>query len=133
MLALSRDLDCVVHLHLERGRLATLEDIERRIRESGARRVVLHHAEAELVAEARARGLYPSVPARLADLESALAQGPCFVVESDYLDDPRRPGAVVAPWSISRTAKRLVERGAREEDLRVVFVENIREIYRLHD
>ena len=133
VLVLSRDLDCIVHLHLERRGLATLEDVERRVKKGGAKRIILHHAEAELVAEARARGLYPSVPARLADLGSALAQGPCFIVESDYLDDPRRPGAVVAPWSISRTAKRLLSRGAREEDLRTVFVENIRELYRLHE
>jgi len=127
VLRLAEELDCLVHIHAERRGLETIRDIAGRAPRGC--RVVMHHAEGRYAREAYRHGLYPSVPARLEELIGAL-EAPLLVVESDFLDDPKRPGAVIAPWSISRTFRRLVARGyidlERAED---ILVKNIEEIY----
>ncbi len=130
ILEIASDLDCVVHLHLEETRQETIEDVYVRVKRSGARRVVVHHIKGEYVGLAVEKGLYASVPARNRDLIEALKHGPLFVVESDYLDDPKRPGAVVAPWSIGRTFNRLINDGFLSEDAAAkVLVDNISFLY----
>ncbi|RLE97501.1 MAG: deoxyribonuclease [Thermoprotei archaeon] len=122
------ELDCVVHLHVEREGLKTIADLSTRIK--GLKRVVLHHAEGAYSREAFERGLIPSVPAKEGELRAALRGGRHFVVESDFLDDPERPGAVVAPWSIARLFKRMIRRGLlSEEDAQAILIENIERIY----
>ena len=126
---MARQLDCLVHFHVERGGKATIDDLASRIKAGGGK-FVLHHAEGSYSSYAYERGLLPSVPAREDELKAALACSTCFVVESDFLDDPKRPGAVVAPWSISRTFSRLIERGVlNEEQAWRILVTNIEELY----
>lgn len=114
VLELAHDLDCPVHVHVERGVKPTVEDLASRARAKGARRVLLHHAHPQAWPLASSLGLYSSIPARASELREALSAGgeARFMVESDFLDDPRRPGAVVAPWSISSTFDNLVSSGA---------------------
>ncbi|RLF06568.1 MAG: deoxyribonuclease [Thermoprotei archaeon] len=128
VIEMALELDCVVHLHVERRGLETIADLATRVR--GLKRVVLHHAEGAYSREAFERGLIPSVPAKESELIAALKGGRHFVVESDFLDDPRRPGAVVAPWSIARLFRRLMRKGLlSEEDARVILIENIERLY----
>jgi len=128
VIELALELDCVVHLHVERGGKATVDDLAARLK--GARKVVLHHAEGAYAGYALEKGLVPSVPAREAELLAAVKGGWGFVVESDFLDDPARPGAVVAPWSISRTFARLISRGVlSSSDAERILVKNIEELY----
>ena len=132
VLEMASDLDCIVHLHLEETREETIEDIYSRVKRYHAKRVVLHHIKSGYVGRAVEKGLYASVPARSRDLIEALKYGSSFVIESDYLDDPKRPGAVVAPWSIYRTFKRLIDRGYLSEiEAEKILVDNIRILYDL--
>ena len=128
VLALARELDCIIHIHAERGGLGTIEDLALRIGDFG--KAVLHHAEGSYAYEAVKRGLIPSVPAKEREVARAIRGCRSFVVESDFLDDPKRPGAVVAPWSISRLFKRLVRRGIlSEEDAFEILVSNLERLY----
>jgi len=129
----ARDVDAAVHLHLERGGRATVDSVAELARRAGVRpeRVVIHHAEGALAGYARERGLSPSVPVgRRGELDAALKAGPVFVVESDYLDDRSRPGAVIPPWSLAGKLKQYLARGAITEDyLREICAANVRRIY----
>jgi len=133
-LELAHDLDCPVHIHVERGGPRTVEDVARRARAKGAAKALLHHAEPSAWALASSLGLAASIPARSRDLLEAL-RGPrplSFLVESDFLDDPRRPGAVVAPWSIASTFEGLIKRGAlTAEEAWRVLVDNVARFYGL--
>jgi len=132
VLELASELDCIVHLHLEETCEETIEDVYARIKKYGAKKVVLHHIKSEYVSKAVEKGLYASVPARSRDLIKALKYSSSFVVESDYLDDPKRPGAVIAPWSIYRTFNRLISNGYLSETLAdKILVDNIKLLYGL--
>ena len=54
-------------------------------------------------------GLMPSVLARRNNIIEALRKGTRFFMETDYIDDPRRPGAVLAPKTVPKLTKRLME------------------------
>lgn len=129
VMELAEKLGCVVHVHAERGGSETIRDVASRA--PRGLRVVLHHAEGERAQEAYACGLYPSVPARPGEVLGALSSG-FFTVESDFLDDPARPGAVIAPWSISRTFKRLILKGLLNPDrAEEILVRNVERLYGL--
>lgn len=126
---LADELGCVVHLHVERGGRRTIDEVASRA--AGRRGIfVLHHVEGSHAAYAWERGLVPSVPAREAEVGAALAGSAEFVVESDFLDDPRRPGAVATPWSIARLFRRLADNGlvSRERAERIL-VRKLEELY----
>jgi len=128
VIELSLELDCVVHLHVERGGKGTVDDLAARLK--GARKIVLHHAEGAYAGYALERGFTPSVPAKEGEILAAVKGGCGFVVESDFLDDPKRPGAVVAPWSISRTFAKLISKEAlSSSDAERILVKNIEELY----
>ena len=130
VLTLSADLDCVVHLHVEQGNIRTIDDLSNRVKRSGARKVIFHHINPQLIPLSVKEGLIPSVPAKFDLLKRATKYEPKYVIESDFLDDPRRPGAVVAPWAISRTIKRLQDNNLCSSDyLTKILVENITKIY----
>ena len=44
------------------------------------------------------------------------ASGRPFMLESDYMDERSRPGAVVGPKSVPRTSLRLLASGALDEE-----------------
>uniref|UniRef100_A0A7J3X5S3 Deoxyribonuclease n=1 Tax=Thermofilum pendens TaxID=2269 RepID=A0A7J3X5S3_THEPE len=129
VVVMAEELGCVVHFHVERLGKATVDDLASRVRGRGGR-YVYHHAEGAQAGYAARQGLTPSVPAVEGEVSAALRSTQSFVVESDFLDDPRRPGAVVAPWSIQRLFNRLASKGQLSESTaHKVLVENIAELY----
>lgn len=128
VLSMASDLDCVVHIHAEQAGKQTVDDLSKRLK--GCRKVVYHHIAGRYAGYAFERGLIPSVPAKEEEILNALSSGENFVVESDFLDDPRRPGAVVAPWSISRVFNRLISKGSISVDgAKRILVSNIEKLY----
>jgi len=68
---------------------------------------------------------------RRGEFEEALRAGPVFVVESDYLDDRSRPGAVIPPWTLASKLRQYVAKGVlTEEDMYKICIENVRRIYK---
>jgi len=128
-LELAKDLSCPIHLHLERGYDA-VRDVVERVRKVGVKPslVVIHHAEPKVIG--RAGGLTPSVPRRGKNLREAFAKGLDFLVESDFIDDPKRPGAVSYPWAIALEVSEMLREGFVSEDaVERVFVENFKRVY----
>lgn len=69
-------------------------------------RVVKHYAEGPV------DGVTPSVISRRDALEATVAAGEPFLMETDFLDDPDRPGAVLGTKTVPRRVGWLEERGA---------------------
>ncbi len=129
VLSLSAELEVPVHLHMESSEDA-VRDAAALSRDTGAPKVVFHHIKGSLAKLAVELGIIPSVPARRAELEESVEAWPRIVIESDFLDDPKKPGAVVAPWSISRTINKLLAKGLIDESKAFeVLVKNPASLY----
>ena len=54
-------------------------------------------------------GLIPSVLASRKNIVASLEKGSRFMMETDYIDDPRRPGAVLGPKTVPKLTKNLLD------------------------
>ena len=131
--SVAKDVGAVVHLHLERNGVNTASSIIDMVKRVGNRpySIIMHHAEPVVINIASDNGLMPSIPmGRKGEFEEAVKYGPRFVVESDFIDDPRRPGAVIPPWTLVRKLRTYLINGFIGEDfLHTLCVENISRVY----
>lgn len=99
------EVGCPVQLHTEGG--DSFPGIVSLAAAGGVspEQVVKHYADGPLEA------LTPSVTAKKAALKRAVEAGEPFLMETDYLDDPDRPGAVLGPKTVPRRSRWLAEAG----------------------
>lgn len=130
-LAIAREVDCPAVVHSEDldgdgfsalGALASEVGLP-------AHRVVKHYARNVVPLPERA-GVAASYVARRETFAAALGDGVPYFFETDFLDDPRRPGAVLDLATIPRRVRAcLAEDPAAAERLRAPFVESIARVY----
>ncbi len=129
----ARDADCPVHLHTENEGLVTVLDAAERVRRIGLspERVAMHHAGPGTVEHALLHGFAATVPGLRPVLERVFGLvGPCFMVESDYIDDNARPGKVIYPWRLVENQLDLAALGIVDEDyLSRINVDNVERFY----
>ncbi len=99
------DLDCAVQLHTEGSDdltevadWAEAEGLDRT-------RVVKHYALGELA------GPVPSVMSEKDRLRVAVERDAPFLMETDFVDDPDKPGAVMGPKTVPRRVRWLLDEG----------------------
>lgn len=91
-------------------------------------RLVKHYAR-QIVPAGERLGIAPSFLARRDLIAGTLDEpGPWFW-ETDFLDDPRRPGAVLDLATVPRRAASVSESADRAERLRIPFAEAVRQVY----
>ncbi|HEY7587726.1 MAG TPA: TatD family hydrolase [Thermoplasmata archaeon] len=78
-------------------------------------RVVKHHST-PLTRPEDNSGLVPSILAKEELVTEALKGGPNFMLETDYIDDLRRPGAVLGPGTVPKKTKAWIEKGLLTEE-----------------
>ncbi|MDZ5812200.1 TatD family hydrolase [Halorubrum sp. AD140] len=117
-------LDCAVQLHTEATE--DLTDLAAVAVESGLdpTRVVKHYAAGRLA------GVTPSVMSERDRLERAAESGEPFLMETDFVDDPDRPGMVLGPKTVPRRVRWLLENGY-EDAVRRAHVETPRSVYEI--
>jgi TatD-related deoxyribonuclease len=92
-------------------------------------RVVKHYSPPIITQESNS-GLFPSVLASEKNIEGALSQGTRFMMETDYLDDLKRPGAVLGVKTVpKRTLKLITEGKLTEEDAIIIHQKNPEKVY----
>ncbi|MET1102140.1 MAG: TatD family hydrolase [Pyrodictiaceae archaeon] len=131
-LEVARDYDCIVHLHLENEGRATVATTAKLLGLKKGDRVLFHHASVSVASAASLEGYWSSVPGRLEALRKLFSQGNVeyVVVESDFIDDPRRPCVAQCPWELARVFKKLIEENViGEEDVAKINIENIVKFY----
>ena len=95
-------------------------------------RIVKHFAPPLITAEENA-GLMPSVLASKKNIVEALTKGHRFMMETDYIDDPRRPGAVLGPKTVPRLTKALLDAGVMTEEQAIkIHQENPEKTYNIY-
>jgi TatD-related deoxyribonuclease len=74
----------------------------------------------------------PSVLATRRNIVEALQKGTRFLMETDYIDDIRRPGAVLGPKSVPKLTKKLLEENLlSEQQSQQIHVENPQNTYHI--
>ncbi|WP_193308936.1 TatD family hydrolase [Halorubrum halophilum] len=114
--------DCAVQLHTEASE--DLTDLASVAEESGLdpTRVVKHYAEGRLA------GPTPSVMSEKDRLERAAESGEPFLMETDFVDDPDRPGMVLGPKTVPRRVRWMLAEGY-DEAVHTAHVETPRSVY----
>ena len=120
--ALGADHDCAVQLHTEASRSQPEVVAWAEERGLAPHRVVKHYAYGEL------EGPTPSVMCEKEYLRTAVDRGEPFLMETDFVDDPDRPGAVMGPKTVPRRVRWLLEAG-HDDAVRLAHVETPKEVY----
>lgn len=121
-LCLGKECACAIQIHAESG---PCEDIAGMAERAGIplRRVVKHFAVPETP-------LVPSLIARHEAIPSLSRKKRWFMMESDYMDENSRPGAVIGPKSVPRISLKLLREGLiTDEDLHRIHVETPQSVY----
>ena len=95
-----------------------------------AERIVKHFAP-PLIRKEENFGLMPSVLASKKNIVEALKKGSRFMMETDYIDDPRRPGAVLGPKTVPKLTKKLL--GAKVIDENQAFEIHVKNPQKTYD
>lgn len=120
--SLGADVDCPVQLHTEASE--NLTQIAEWAQERGlaADRVVKHYAAGRL------SGPTPSVMSDRDRLQRAAEREEPFLMETDFVDDPDRPGVVLGPKTVPRRVRWLLDEGY-ETAVRIAHVETPLSVY----
>ena len=124
-MARAKELGCAIVLHTEDPTPATFEEFSRLAAEAGLPpdRIVKHHSP-PLTRTEDNHGLVPSILATEDRVAEAIRGGPRFLLETDYIDDPRRPGAVLGPATVPKKTKAWLAKGLlTQEDVHVIHGE----------
>jgi len=127
---LAAEIGCPVIVHSEttEGIYEELADLAR----SGGlhpSKLVKHYAP-PATAIAGELGMFLSILAKEDNILDALSGGDCFMLETDYIDDPRRPGAVLGPKTVPKVTRKMLDKGTlTEEQAWTIHVENPSKVF----
>jgi TatD-related deoxyribonuclease len=113
----AKRLGCAVILHTEDPTPDTFAEFAAIAAKAGLdrNRVVKHHST-PLTRPEDTHGLVPSILAKEELVSEALRGDPHFLLETDYIDDPRRPGAVLGPATVPKKTRTWIDKGVMSED-----------------
>jgi TatD-related deoxyribonuclease len=121
-LGLAKECDCALQIHAETGPCA---DIVGMAAKAGVpkERVVKHYATPDTP-------LHPSFIAKHLEIPDLIRDRRPFTLESDYMDENSRPGAVIGPKSVPRYTNQLLASGVfTEEDCFRIHGETVEKVY----
>ncbi len=120
--SLAGEIDCALQVHAESGPCEDMVDMAK-VQGMNPARVVKHFGAPETP-------LIPSLVAKHEAIPDLCRVKREFTMESDYMDENSRPGAVIGPKSVPRFTLRLLEQGhITEEDLFRIHVHTPRKVY----
>jgi len=121
-LTLACECRCALQIHAETGPCADIIDMART---AGipVERVVKHYGSPDTP-------LHPSLIAKHEAIPALARQHRAFTMESDFMDENSRPGAVIGPKSVPRFTKKLLESGQiTTEDCFRIHAETVERVY----
>lgn len=116
-MAKAKDVDCPVVLHTESTTPEQCKELMEMGRDIGlpADKIVKHFAP-PLINDDENFGLMPSVLSSRKNIVEALRKGSRFVMETDYIDDIKRPGAVLGPKTVPKLTRKLLDAEIMDEN-----------------
>ncbi|HII66602.1 MAG TPA: metal-dependent hydrolase, partial [Thermococcaceae archaeon] len=128
---LAKEADCAVQLHTESFNEEKFRELGEIVKKVGIKpyKVVKHYSP-PLIKVAEEVGVFPSILASKKALIEALMQGDRFLMETDYIDDKQRPGAVLGPKTVPKRTLAFIQQGLMsEETAHKIHVENPKNVY----
>jgi len=126
----AKDVGCAVQLHTESYTLEGIKEIAEMADKVGLKRdKVVKHFSPPKIKEFEEVGIFPSVICLNDYALEAAKQGDRFMLETDYIDDKSRPGAVLGPKTVPRKVKELLKHGFDENFIYKICVENVEKVY----
>ena len=112
----AKDVNVPVVLHTESTTPESCQEFALIGKKAGLRteKIVKHFAP-PLILKNENFGLMPSVLASEKNILAAIKKGTRFMMETDYIDDPQRPGAVLGPKTVPKRTLDLIRRGILTE------------------
>jgi len=128
---LAKDAGCPVQLHTESAGAEQFLEFAKMADEVGIpRNKIIKHFSGAFVLEEENHGLTPSLIATKDVVKDGLKKGKNFFMETDYLDDKTRPGAVLGPKTVPRRTRELLgQELLTEEDVYTIHLDNVERIY----
>ncbi len=124
---IAKSLKVPVVLHTESATEKTWKEIAEMADKAGiSRDMVIKHYSPPVVDE-RNFGIFPSVIASRKNVREAIKQGTRFLLETDFMDEPTRPNAVLPIESVPKRAQFI--RQEYGEEVWCKIMENAKRIY----
>jgi TatD-related deoxyribonuclease len=130
---IAKDVDCAVVLHTESASPETFKELADMADTVGLpRERVVKHFSPAIVELEKNHGLFPSVLASKQNIRTAIDKGNRFLMETDYIDDPRRPGAVLGPATVPKTTETMKREDLfTEEDVLAIHKTHPERVYQI--
>ncbi|BDZ71978.1 TatD family hydrolase [Methanobacterium petrolearium] len=128
---LAREADCPVQLHTESASEEQYHEFAEMAKKAHLKEEkVIKHFSGPFILPEENYGITPSLIASGDVMREAVKKGKNFLMETDYLDDKTRPGAVMGPRTVPRRTRKLINAGLlTEEDAYRIHVEIPERIY----
>lgn len=132
-LTLAKEIDCPVQLHTESA-------TEKQFKEFASfadginfnKKKLIKHFSGPYILQEENYGLTPSVMSGKDNIKKAIAKGDNFLMETDYLDELSRPGAVLGPKTVPKRTLDFLNKGIfTEEDAFKIHKDNVESIYNI--
>jgi TatD-related deoxyribonuclease len=122
----AKETGCAIVLHTEHATVESMKELGEMADRAGLERgKVVKHYSPPMVLPEENFGLMPSVLASKDAVREALQKGSRFLMETDFLDDPRRPGAVLAITTVPKRTLSFIKQGLMtEEQAHRIHVDN---------
>ena len=113
---LAHEVDCPVIIHCESEPYTdgSLADMARQAGLDPGK--VIKHSSPPWVTEEETHGVMPSIPASRSLIREALLKSGRFMIETDFIDDPNKPNAIMAVTSVPKRVKGLSQSGELSEE-----------------
>jgi TatD-related deoxyribonuclease len=130
-LSIAKDIDCPVQLHTETANESKYKEFALFADEVGfEKNKLIKHFSGPYITNEENFGIVPSVMSSERNIEIAISKGNRFLMETDYLDDLSRPGAVLGPKTVPKRTLNFIKKGIfTEEDAFKIHKDNIESIY----
>ncbi len=127
---IAKDLNCAIQIHAESASEAQFKEFRNMAKSVNLNpeKVIKHHC-GDNVLDGEKYGIFPSIVASKPVVE-AVKKSLRFVMETDYIDNLKRPGVVLGIKTVPRRTKKLINSGLLDEEgVYKIHKENIEKLY----
>ncbi|ADG13103.1 TatD-related deoxyribonuclease [Methanocaldococcus infernus ME] len=128
----AKELDCSIQIHAEASSEEQFKEFSEMAKSVNLdpERVIKHHC-GDMVLEGEKYKIFPSILANRVN-EELIKKSLRFVMETDYIDDLKRPGVVLGIKTVPRVTKKLLQKGVLDEEkVYRIHKDNIERIYKI--
>lgn len=132
---LAQEADCAVQLHTESSHEEQFKEFSLMAKKAGLNAYKLvKHFSGPYTDEKENFGLTPSLISTRDVISKGIKKSNYFLMETDYLDDLSRPGAVLGPKTVPRRTQEFITKGLMsEEDAFKIHSDNVKRVYGIDD